>query len=152
MKEEKWYKKKSQFTHFLRFLSSLILIYCLNIESELLSGLDMYYENDKWNDKYPSLLPITVKGSVLSSRLRNTETYPELDEEESILRSFLVKFFESAFFFGELVVDLSDFHSLKQWVTVGGICLSNVDEQVLAVLQWVETRGLQMSVKNFRTT
>lgn len=66
-------------------------------------------------------------------------THPEFNQEESILRPFLIKLFEPTLLLRELVVDLPDVHSLKQWVTVGGVRLSNVDKQMFAVLQWGET-------------
>lgn len=66
-------------------------------------------------------------------------THPEFNQEESILRAFLIKLFEPTLLLRELVVDLPDVHSLKEWVTVGGVGLSNVDKQMFAVLQWTET-------------
>lgn len=65
-------------------------------------------------------------------------THPEFNQEEGVLRAFLIKLFESALLLRELVVDLPDVHSLKEWVTVGGVGLSNVDKQMFAVLQWTE--------------
>lgn len=64
-----------------------------------------------------------------------TWTHPEFDEEESVLGAFLIKLLEAALLLWELVVDLPDVHSLQQRVTVGRVGLSNVDEQVFAVLQ-----------------
>lgn len=65
-------------------------------------------------------------------------THPEFNQEESVLRAFLIELFESTLLLRELVVDLPDVHSLKEWVTVGGVGLPNVDKQMFAVLQWTE--------------
>lgn len=61
-------------------------------------------------------------------------THPELNQEESVLRAFLIQVLESSFLLGKLVVDLSDVHGLQQRVAVGGVSLANVDEQMFAVL------------------
>lgn len=76
-------------------------------------------------------------------------TYPELYKEESILGPFLIKLFEPTLLLRELVVDLPNVHSLKERIAVGGIGLSDVDEQVFAVLYWTETE--QMINVGYRT-
>lgn len=61
-------------------------------------------------------------------------THPEFNEEEGVLRALLIQLLESALLLGELVIDLSDVHSLEEGVAVGGVGLSNVDKQMFAVL------------------
>ena len=77
-------------------------------------------------------------------------THPEFNQEECVLRAFLIKLFEPALLLRELVVDLPDVYSLEEWVAVGGVGLSNVDKQMFAVLQWTgkqETRGDAVNLK-----
>lgn len=65
-------------------------------------------------------------------------THPEFNEEECVLRAFLVELFEAALLLGKLVIDLPDVHSLEERVAVGGVGLAYVDKQVFAVLQCEE--------------
>lgn len=67
-------------------------------------------------------------------------TYPEFNEEESVLRAFLVELFEPALLLWELVIDLPDVYGLEERVAVGGVGLSNVDKQMFAVLQGTHTK------------
>lgn len=67
--------------------------------------------------------------------------HPEFNEEESILRAFLIQLFEPTLLFRELIIDLPNVHSLEERVAVRGVGLSDVDKQMFAVLQWGETEG-----------
>lgn len=61
--------------------------------------------------------------------------HPELDQEESVLRAFLIELLEASLLLRELVIDLPDVHRLQQGVTVGRVGLTDVDKQVFAILQ-----------------
>lgn len=74
-----------------------------------------------------------VHHKMSSSKITRV-TYPEFNQEESVLRALLVQLLESSFLLWKLVVDLSDVHGLQQRVAVGGVSLANVDKQVFAVL------------------
>lgn len=73
----------------------------------------------------------------------STQTHPEFNKEEGILRALLIKLFKPPFFLRELVVDLPDVHGLEKRVAVRGVGLSNVDKQVFAILQRTETKETQ---------
>lgn len=80
-------------------------------------------------------------------------TYPEFNEEESVLRALLVELFEPALLLWELVIDLPDVYGLKERVAVGGVGLSNVDKQMFAVLQRTHTKRWMLNIEskeNFR--
>lgn len=90
-----------------------------------------------------------VKTRTVSTHLM---TYPEFNEEESVLRAFLIKLFEPTLLLWELVIDLPNVYGLEERVAVGGVGLSNVDKQMFAVLQWTHkktTRILNTKRKEF---
>lgn len=62
-------------------------------------------------------------------------TYPELYEKEGILRAFAKELLQPSFLLWEFVINLTNVHRLKQGIAVGVICLTNVYEKVLVVLQ-----------------
>lgn len=61
--------------------------------------------------------------------------YPELDEEERIVRPFVKQLLQASFLLWELVVDLSDVHRLQIGVAVARVGLADVHEQVLVELE-----------------
>ncbi len=61
-------------------------------------------------------------------------SYPKLDEEEGVLGPTLIELLEATLLLRELVIDLADVHSLQQRVTVRGIRLPDVHEEVFAIL------------------
>lgn len=62
-------------------------------------------------------------------------TYPELYEEEGILRAFTKELLQSSFLLWKFVINLTNVHRLQQGITVGVICLTDVYKKVLVVLQ-----------------
>lgn len=73
------------------------------------------------------------------------EISPKLNEEESCLWSFIVKFLETALLFGKFVVYLFNIDRFKQRVRVG--CgTSYMDEQVFVVLKNKKKREIHACV------
>lgn len=67
-------------------------------------------------------------------------TYPELYEEEGILRPFSKKLLQSSFLLWEFVINLTNVHRLQQGIAVGVICLTDVYKKVLVVLRRKQDR------------
>lgn len=61
--------------------------------------------------------------------------HPELDQVEGVLRALAEQVLEASLLLGELVVDLSDVHTLEQGVAVARVALADVHKQVLVVLR-----------------
>lgn len=61
-------------------------------------------------------------------------SYPELDQEESIVWPFVKKLLQASLLLRELVVDLPNVHRLQTGVAVAGVGLADVYEQVLVKL------------------
>lgn len=62
-------------------------------------------------------------------------SYPELDQEESIVWPFVKKLLQASLLLRELVVDLPNVHRLQTGVAVAGVGLADVYEQVLVKLE-----------------
>lgn len=67
-------------------------------------------------------------------------TYPELYEEEGILRAFAKKLLQPSFLLWEFVINLTNVHRLQQGIAVRVICLTDVYKKVLVVLQRKQDR------------
>lgn len=78
--------------------------------------------------------------SVLLTHVNRMEqsvwtAHPELDQIESVMRALAEQLLETALLLWELVVDLSDIHTLQQGVAVTRAALTDVHKQVLVVLE-----------------
>lgn len=73
------------------------------------------------------------KGSHMNTKYLSA--HPELDQVESVLRALAEEVLEASLLLRELVVDLSDVHTLEQGVAVAWVALADVHKQVLVVLR-----------------
>lgn len=64
-----------------------------------------------------------------------SQTHPELDQEEGVLRSFSKQLLQPTLLLREFVVDLTYIHCLQKRVVVWIIRLADVHKQMLVVLQ-----------------